>query len=147
MPEYLNLIDCQEEDREIIDQAVERLKEINQILKLDNLHVGYRVRDEICFYLIYRDRYDLLDFDQAFDYQLRQKILRRIQGSSSLIKQILVKLFNLCSGANLTTDNRRIAGEALSYTESGADPYPQSAEKLAYMIKRFEEDGFTAYWI
>ena len=147
MPEYLNLIDCQEEDREIIDQAVERLKEINQILKLDNLHVGYRVRDEICFYLIYRDRYDLLDFDQAFDYQLRQKILRRIQGSSSLIKQILVKLFNLCSGADLTTDSRRIAGEALSYVESGAAPYPQSAEKLAYMIKQFEEDSFTAYWI
>jgi hypothetical protein len=78
-----------------------------------------------------------------------QKILPRIQGSSSLIKEILIKLFNLCSGKKLPTDSRRVAEDALSYVDDDEEigPYPQSAEKIAYMIKRFEEDGFTAYWL
>ena len=25
--------------------------------------------------------------------------------------------------------------------------YPKSAEKLAYMMRRYEEDGFTSYWL
>jgi hypothetical protein len=25
--------------------------------------------------------------------------------------------------------------------------YPRSAAKLANMLRRFEEDGFTSYWI
>jgi DNA polymerase III delta prime subunit len=147
-PDYLTLNDCAEEKRELINQVVERLQEVNEILKLDNLHVGYRVRDEVCFYMIYNQRQQLLDFDAAIDYQLQQKILPRIQGSSNLVKEILVELFNLSSGADLTADNRRVAGEALAEVESGGvGPYPQSAEKIAYMIKRFEEDGFTAYWL
>ncbi|MBM7555788.1 McrB family protein [Halanaerobacter jeridensis] len=147
-PDYLTLKDCSEEKRELINQVVDRLQEINQILKLDNLHVGYRVRDEVCFYLIYNQRYQLLDFDQAIDYQLQQKILPRIQGSSNMIKEVLIELFNLSSGADLTADNRRVAGEALELVNEGAvGPYPQSAHKIAYMIKRFEEDGFTAYWL
>jgi hypothetical protein len=121
-PDYLTLNDCAEEERELINQVVERLQEVNQILNSDNLHVGYRVRDEVCFYMIYNQRQQLLEFDVAIDYQLQQKILSRIQGSSNLIKEILVELFNLSSGANLTADNRRVAGEALAKIEAEGAP-------------------------
>jgi hypothetical protein len=25
--------------------------------------------------------------------------------------------------------------------------YPESAKKVAFMVRRFDEDGFTSYWL
>ena len=36
----------------------------------DNAHVGYRVRDEIVFYMLNNDTAKLLDYDTAFDYEI-----------------------------------------------------------------------------
>lgn len=38
-----------------------------------DLQIGYRVRDEICFYLIYAVKSGVFTFDQAFDFQILQK--------------------------------------------------------------------------
>ncbi|HLV08816.1 MAG TPA: AAA family ATPase, partial [Halanaerobiales bacterium] len=146
--EYITLSDCDSDDKELIDDVISRLKAINDILQKANLHVGYRVRDEVCFYMVYNQRNQLLNMDIAFDFQLMQKILPRIQGSSEAIKKVLISLFRFAAGHNYSNEDGEIGDKAINYVEGNDDlKYPLSAEKIAYMIKRFEEDGFTAYWL
>ena len=60
-----------------------------------NAHVGYRVRDEICFYLAYNEEDELMAYDEAFDHCILQKILPRISGSDSRVEQLLMELYRL----------------------------------------------------
>jgi len=82
--EYCLLNDCLPKKKAIVDEVVAFLTKVNDILQPANLHVGYRVRDEISFFMIYNQDFGLMDKDRAFDWQLLQKILPRIQGSSRI---------------------------------------------------------------
>ncbi|WP_322907402.1 MrcB family domain-containing protein [Paenibacillus sp. SGZ-1009] len=150
--DYLQLVDAMEEHEELIIRTTERLVQVNRILESIHAHVGYRIRDTICFYLIYNQRFGLMDEDEAFDLQLLQKILPRIQGSQSAVRRALVRLLELCLKGNVRVpspleddddfwsqwENGQLAPDAY---------YPESARKLAYMIRRLDEDGFTSYWV
>lgn len=143
--EYLYLQDCDDED--LIDTICFNLEELNQILVKANLHVGYRVRDEISFYMMNNKKAELLDEDAAFDHEIMQKILPRVQGSSAAIKDVLSELFVKCAG-----DYTGFAGAAAyeqmsTYLDSKSCKYPNSAKKIAFMMRRYEEDGFTSYWL
>ena len=37
--------------------------------------------------------------------------------------------------------------QMMDYLKNKASVYPKSAEKICYMMRRFEEDGFTSYWL
>ncbi len=143
--EYLYLRDCDDED--LIDTVCFNLEELNQILVKANLHVGYRVRDEISFYMMNNKKADLLNEDAAFDHEIMQKILPRVQGSSAAIKDVLSELFSKCAG-----DYTGFAGAAAyeqmnAYLDSKPCKHPNSAKKIAFMMRRYEEDGFTSYWL
>lgn len=70
-----------------------------------DLQIGYRVRDEICFYLIYAVKSGVFTFDQAFDFQILQKVLPRISGSDAytfdLLKIFIITVQIRCSMMNL----------------------------------------------
>lgn len=143
--EYLYLRDC--DDEELIDNICFDLEGLNQILVKANLHVGYRVRDEISFYMMNNKKADLLPQEAAFDHEIMQKILPRVQGSSAAIKDVLSELFIKCAG-----DYTGFAGAAAyeqmnAYLDSKSCKYPNSAKKIAFMMRRYEEDGFTSYWL
>ena len=143
--DYLYLSECDDED--LIDGVCFNLEELNQILLKANLHVGYRVRDEISFYMMNNKNADLLTEEAAFDHEIMQKILPRIQGSSAAIKDVLSELFIKCAG-----DYSGFAGVAayeqmVSFLDSKPCKYPNSAKKIAFMMRRYEEDGFTSYWL
>ena len=143
--EYLYLRDC--DDEELIDNICFDLEELNQILVKANLHVGYRVRDEISFYMMNNKKADLLAQEAAFDHEIMQKILPRVQGSSAAIKEVLSELFIKCAG-----DYTGFAGAAAyeqmnAYLDSKSCKYPNSTKKIAFMMRRYEEDGFTSYWL
>ena len=143
--DYLYLSECDDED--LIDGVCFNLEELNQILLKANLHVGYRVRDEISFYMMNNKNADLLTEEAAFDHEVMQKILPRIQGSSAAIKDVLSELFIKCAG-----DYSGFAGAAayeqmVSFLDSKPCKYPNSAKKIAFMMRRYEEDGFTSYWL
>lgn len=143
--DYLYLSECDDED--LIDGVCFNLEELNQILLKANLHVGYRVRDEISFYMMNNKNADLLTEEAAFDHEIMQKILPRIQGSSTAIKDVLSELFIKCAG-----DYSGFAGAAayeqmVSFLDSKSCKYPNSAKKIAFMMRRYEEDGFTSYWL
>ncbi|AEM78914.1 MrcB family domain-containing protein [Thermoanaerobacter wiegelii] len=145
--EFLTLNDCLDY-REIIDDVILVLKKINDVLREGNLHFGYRVRDEISFYMIYNELNGLMDFDEALDLEILQKILPRIHGSSISIKKILIELFKICSGnyeAKYEYEDMDVSDKMLKDMDNCV--YPRSAEKIIYMVRRYEEDGFTSYWL
>lgn len=122
---YITLNDCDAVDKEYIAGVCTTLSRINGILEIANAHIGYRVRDEIVFYMLNNREADLLDDKVAFDNQIMQKILPRIQGSSESIKTMLGELLKICE----------------------SEKYDASAKKVNFMIKRYEEDGFTSFWL
>lgn len=154
--DYLKLADAYEPYQELVVRTTGRLVKINALLEDIHAHVGFRVRDAVCFYMIYNERYGLMDEEEAFDWQLLQKILPRIQGSHSSVRRVLLSLIKeaIGNGTSLTFNMESLMEDAsplyLAWA-GGKTPlglkHPQSARKLAYMLRRLEEDGFTSYWL
>lgn len=146
--EYLVLErDCADE-QDYVTQICDNLQRINEILRKANAHVGYRVRDEIVFYMLNNKKAgNLLTEEQAFDNEIMQKILPRIQGSAVSIKDMLIELFKFCMGdqAGVDQDNGNVSKQMENKADSAT--YKESAKKIGYMMKRYEEDGFTSYWL
>ncbi|MEK5061724.1 ATPase [Paenibacillus sp. FSL H7-0326] len=150
--EYLQLTDMYSAYPELVGSTTDKLVKINNILEEIHSHVGFRIRDSICFYMAYNQRFELLPEDNAFDGQLLQKILPRIQGSSLSVKKVLLLLMQEAIGKSISV--RDLLDDASDlYIKYGSKQqaeevkYPQSARKLAFMIRRLEEDGFTSYWL
>ncbi|WP_337102014.1 MrcB family domain-containing protein [Paenibacillus sp. YIM B09110] len=150
--EYLQLIDVYQDYKDLVQKTTEKLVKINSILEEIHSHVGFRIRDAVCFYMIYNERFQLLSEDAAFDLQLLQKILPRVQGSSSSVKRVLLQLMQGALGktlpiAELMEDSSDLYMKwSASQTEEAAK-HPQTARKIAFMLRRLEEDGFTSYWL
>ncbi|MBS6022529.1 MAG: AAA family ATPase [Paeniclostridium sordellii] len=139
---YLKTMDIEEEYREYAKEINKKIIEINNILKQSQKQFAYRVRDEILFYMIENKKSELLNEDVAFDYQIMQKILPAITGSEQSIAQVLIDLFNFtCEGKVI--DDIDIE-EAQKHVESAK--YKKSAEKIVYMLKGYQNDGYISYW-
>ena len=141
--------DCISE-QEYVSEICAELQTINEILVMGNAHMGYRVRDEIAFYMLNnKAEGELLTHDEAFDNEIMQKILPRIQGSSATVKTMLCELFKLCAADQEQkigdTDSEKMR-KVLADTSINCR-YRKSAKKLELMVRRFEEDGFTSYWL
>ncbi|RXT00975.1 hypothetical protein EIZ39_25760 [Ammoniphilus sp. CFH 90114] len=146
MRDYLTLEDAYTSYPELIKGTTERLVKMNNILEKIHAHVGFRVRDSICFYMVYNERFGLMSEKEAFDLQWLQKILPRIQGSSSSVKRVLIEFMQLATGQRSNIEEMMSDASELLTVKTDA-PYPQSARKIAYMLRRYEEDGFTSFWL
>jgi len=144
--EFIKLSNCIDH-KELANQVIERLIKINEILTTYNQHFGYRVRDEIVFYMIYATRENIMDFNIAWDFCISQKILPKINGSGSEILEILVKLFKHFNNIKASYSDY-ITEEELDDMESNSidNEYNITNKKLLYMIRRYLRDGFTTYW-
>lgn len=147
--EYLQLVDVYRDYKLLTEETTELLVKINSILEQIHSHVGFRIRDAVCFYMIYNERFALLSKEAAFDMQLLQKILPRIQGSNLSVKKVLLQLMQVAQDRSLPmTEYMEDASKLyLSYEALAASKYPQSTRKIAFMLRRLEEDGFTSYWL
>ncbi len=146
--EYLLLGQCADE-AEVVGEYCTELQQLNRTLQIANAHVGYRVRDEIVFYLLNNKKHGLISDNEAMDNELMQKILPRIQGSSASVKKMLCELFKHCVGDydGLGENGDDISAKMVKAIGSPHCKYKHSAEKIAFMVRRFEEDGFTSYWL
>ena len=145
---YLVLATDCVDDKDFVVEVCDELQRVNAILRKANAHVGYRVRDEIVFYMLNnKSAENLLTYEQAFDHEIMQKILPRIQGSQIAIKDLLVELFKYCMGnySGLDTESGNAGKQMQAMSDSAK--YPESAKKIGYMMTRYEEDGFTSYWL
>ena len=142
------------DDPKFVGDICKELQKINEVLLKANAHVGYRVRDEIVFYMVNNKEADLLADEEAMDNEIMQKILPRIQGSSVSVKVMLCELFRILAGDydGYQTKSGDVASkmtDKLDKMEKSGEKiqYPKSARKVAFMVRRFEEDGFTSYWL
>lgn len=119
---YLTLSDAYEEDPVFFNEVIEELVDINNILEKRGFHVGYRLRDEICFYMYLNKESELLDRNIAMDYQIHQKVLPRIFGGEE-VRDVLTELRAHCAAVN-----------------------PMSSSKIDFMINRLDH-GFTSFWL
>ncbi|WP_430787226.1 DUF3578 domain-containing protein [Virgibacillus flavescens] len=137
--QFLYLKDAYDKHKSIVHDVTDRLIEINELLAPIQAHIGYRVRDEICFYLIY-SRF-LMDFDKAFDYQLHQKILPRITASETQAFEVLKDLYQYCTNHQFEEIEPENQSEIIKNSK-----YPKSAKKVHDMLRRGQSDGFTSFW-
>lgn len=147
--EYVFFNQCASE-KDFVEEVCIELQNINKILEKANAHVGYRVRDEIVFYMLNNKNADnLLTRNQAFDHEIMQKILPRIQGSTTSVKTMLCELFRYCAGdyESYQTESDDVSAKMMAAANKETCKYKESAKKIAFMVRRFEEDGFTAYWL
>lgn len=145
---YLKVIDCINK-REEIEKIISILNEINYELEKINHHFGYRVRDEVIFYVLYAIEDELMNMDEALDHAIRQKILPRIQGSNISIKEVLINLYKLFSNdfsSDLDVYDNSVSERILEYIKANKVKYPFSIKKVYRMIRRFDLDGFTTFW-
>lgn len=149
---YLNSIELTAKQKLDLASVVELLVRINAILEPAGLHFGYRVRDELAFYLCQHaelefSKQQIMTAEDALDYQLMQKVLPRIQGSALSVLTVLIELLKELSGAEITLDMELPAViAAIKKTESNVK-YPRSVKKLQFMLQRFNDDGFTSFWL
>ncbi|MEW4288383.1 MrcB family domain-containing protein [Rossellomorea marisflavi] len=135
---FLNLKDAFSDHEDLVRKVTELLVEVNAALEPIKAHFGYRVRDEVCFYMIYNDEGELLEFNEAFDFQLLQKVLPRLTGNDPKTEKALKALFRFCTSHE--------------WDESSVDSaikearFPKSAGKLSNMISKIIYDGFTSFW-
>ncbi|AJE50922.1 MrcB family domain-containing protein [Paenibacillus polymyxa] len=150
--EYLQLVDMYRDYSDLVHKTTEKLVKINHILEEIHAQVGFRIRDSICFYMVYNQRFQLLTEDEAFDLQLLQKILPRVQGSSLSVKRVLLQLMQGALGKSLVVNDLIEDASDLYQKWSSSQgeedaKHPQTAKKIAFMLRRLEEDGFTSYWL
>jgi hypothetical protein len=147
---YVIAKDLSDEERDNLTTSVlPVLKFINQLLQEADLQFGYRVRDVISFYMTYAQEIsDIITFEQALDYQIIQKILPRIQGSSVRVQELIISFGNLLlnktalHSTNTYDQNLKLIQEALPTCK-----YPKSLRKINFMLKRYQQDGFTSFWL
>lgn len=146
---YINSSHLSLDERQQLLPVIEKLIAINQILEQADLHFAYRVRDEVAFYLLYNEQsnHALIPIETAFDFQIMQKILPRIQGSSIRVKRVIINLLKYLN--NSVNIHEHQMGNEVENTVKKLLPYryPQSTNKLLFMLKRFEDDGFTSFWL
>jgi hypothetical protein len=153
------LTEVSEEDREEIERVVKALMEVNRFLTQAQLQVGYRTRDEIALFLLHaRDLKSAFvtrsgDRVDPLDLALQMKILPRIIGGSAAARRAVVQMLGWAfSGSPYETEDeaRMAVREWAEAGRPGAAPngrFPRTAARLCLMFERFEEDGFTSFWL
>lgn len=106
------------------EQYTHKLKELNEILQPYQMHFGYRVVNEILLYLK-NAKHSGVDLKvlEAFDYQIKQKILPKFHGSRNKLEDPLEKMQEFCRDNNC----------------------PKSKEKIKRMLDILKNQGFVSF--
>ncbi|MBD8467061.1 AAA family ATPase [Plantibacter sp. CFBP 8798] len=116
-------------------RVVETLSELNAVLKLAQLHFGYRVRDEVAMFVLAAERspdqFESAEGGQIdpLDLAISMKVLPRIQGSGVVISNLLRQL-----------------AEWAQPSDGAGSAFPVCAQRIDLMQRRLVETGFTNYW-
>ena len=141
--EFLLLKDCKAH-KELATRVIEQLIAINELLMPCRLEFAYRVRDEVVFYMAYNEEYDLLSEEEAFDFQMMQKVLPRITGTSCKVERLLMNLINLWTDETITLSELEDTIDEAKVLQRAY--YPKSVKKLIQMLGGYRDDGFTSFW-
>lgn len=130
--------DVYEDNRELCDQVLAYLEQVNTILEGTPFKIAYRTRNEFLMYAVNRQKLapDSQQW-QTLDEMTSMKILSRIEGDSDRTQSVLDKLKAL-------VDERIVA--LIPPAEDGKPQQKSiSATKIKEMIEKLKS-GFTSYW-
>jgi hypothetical protein len=147
-----------EEEIQIIEQVIEVLTDINSILQPAQLQLGYRSRDEIALFVLHAREMESSFVTQSgekvdpLDLAILMKVLPRIMGGSSTIRQILMDLLAWANhgGPSSESDTEKIVNRWIDEKRPavlrGAS-FPRIASRLCVMWERLSNEGFTSFWM
>ncbi|WP_457635147.1 McrB family protein [Persephonella sp.] len=154
---------------------VEKLENINKVLRRYDLHFGYRVFDEIIMFL-YNCQNSLLKFenlDEAFDLAIKMKILPKFHGTRQRLEKPIIEFLRILelnpeskekqdnenkpSSINLINELPQkiqevpiIYGKILKVSLGEREikvktPYPHTVQKLLQMLYKLKTQGFASF--
>lgn len=131
--------DVYEDNKELCDQVLEYLEQVNAILKETPFKIAYRTRNEFLMYAVNRQ---VLAPDsqlwQSLDEMTSMKILSRIEGDTDRTKSALEGLQKLVK--------EQIEDHIPPAEEGKPQPKSISAAKITEMLNKLKGPGFTSYW-
>ena len=129
--------DVYADHRELCDQVLAYLEQVNAILEGTPFKIAYRTRNEFLIYAVNRQA---LAPDsqlwQSLDEMTSMKVLSRIEGDEERTKRVL-------NGLKALVDELIVA--AIPTAEDG-QARSISASKIDEMLKKLKATGFTSYW-
>lgn len=91
------------------EQYTNKLKELNEKLQPHQMHFGYRVVNEILLYLKNAKNSGTdLEVSEAFDYQIKQKILPKFHGSRNKLEEPLKEIQQFCIKNDCSESEKKI---------------------------------------
>jgi hypothetical protein len=135
--DYLRITEHPNLNDPIIQDVVQVLSKLNDHLSELQLHFGYRVRDEIALFCINAHavvpQFVTLGGEDVdpLDLAIMMKVLPRIQGGSQGLRTLLDALATWAAGGETGTERQ----------------FPFCAKRIAIMRERFDQEGFTSFWL
>lgn len=152
------LTNITDQDKQDINQVIDALTEINKILTKAQLQVGFRVRDEIALFILNAREMASSFIDSEgkkvdpLDMAIQMKVLPRIIGGSSSIRQVLQDLLAWSTGKTLTSESnvQVVVDTWINEGRTSAvqdSRFPRTAARLCLMWDRLMNEGFTSFWM
>lgn len=154
---------------------IEKLENINKVLRRYDLHFGYRVFDEIIMFL-YNCQNSQLKFeksDEALDLAIKMKVLPKFHGTRQRLEKPIIEFLRILelnpeskekqdnenkpSSINLIDELSQkiqevpiIYGKILKVSLGEREikvktPYPHTVQKLLQMLYKLKTQGFTSF--
>ena len=131
--------DIYEDNKDLCDQVLDYLEQVNAILEGSPFKIAYRTRNEFLMYAVNRQTLapDSLLW-QTLDEMTSMKILSRIEGDEERTKKVLDGLKTLVE--------EQIASSITPAEEDKPVQKSISAAKIDEMFAKLKATGFTSYW-
>ena len=131
--------DVYEDNRELCDQVLAYLEQVNAILEGSPFKIAYRTRNEFLMYAVNRKKLDeKSQLWQSLDEMTSMKILSRIEGDEERTKKVL-------DGLKTLVEEQIVS--AIPPAEEGKPATQRiSATKIDEMLAKLKATGFTSYW-
>ena len=131
--------DIYEDNKELCDQVLAYLEQVNAILEGTPFKIAYRTRNEFLMYAVNRNKLDeKSQLWQSLDEMTSMKILSRIEGDEERTKKVLDGLKALVE--------EQIASAIPPAEEDKPATQSISAAKIDEMLAKLKATGFTSYW-
>lgn len=132
--------DIYDDNRELCDQVLAYLEQVNAILEGTPFKIAYRTRNEFLIYAVNRKKLDeKSQLWQSLDEMTSMKILSRIEGDEERTKKVL-------DGLNALVEEQIVAKIGENADGTSALPSSISAKKIDEMLTKLRATGFTSYW-
>ena len=131
--------DVYEDNKDLCDDVVAYLVQVNAILEGTPFKIAYRTRNEFLMYAVNRKKLDeKSQLWQSLDEMTSMKILSRIEGDEERTKKVL-------DGLKALVEEQIVAQMP---ADAGETPARQSisAAKIEEMLEKLQATGFTSYW-